>query len=89
MDNNQNREDIQDNSIPSDWTDQDDFWLDKTYNKARAQLTLKLAPPSPPTKGDEDSEWREHLHSHNYRAKASLAGLTLQISSRIAKRHKN
>ena len=24
----------------------------------------------PPSKGDEDSEWSEHLHPHNYRAKA-------------------
>ena len=70
MDNNQDREDVQDNPLPSDWTDQDDFCLGKTYNKARAQSTLKPAPPNPFSKGDEDSEWSEHLHPHNYRAKA-------------------
>ena len=69
-DTNQDREDIQDNSLPSDWTDQDDFWLGKTYDKARSQSTLKPAPPNPPSKGDEDSEWSEHLHPHNCRAKA-------------------
>ena len=68
-DNNQDREDIQDNPLPSDWTDQDDFWLGKTYDQARAQSTLKPAPPNPPSKGDEDSEWSKHLHPHNYRAK--------------------
>ena len=56
-DNNQDREDVQDNPLPSDWTDQDDFWLGKTCNHARAQSTLKPAPPNPPSKGDEDSEW--------------------------------
>ena len=69
-DTNQDREDIQDNPLPSDWTDQDDFWLGKTYDQARAQSTLKPAPPNPPSKGDEDSEWSKHLHPHNYRAKA-------------------
>ena len=71
-DTNQDREDIQDNPLLSNWTDQDNFWLGKTYDQARAQLTLKPAPPSPPSKGDEDSKWSEHLHPHNYRAKAPL-----------------
>ena len=47
MDNNQDREDIQDNPLPSDWTDQDNFWSGKTYDKARTQSTLKPAPPNP------------------------------------------
>ena len=68
-DNNQEREDVQDNPLPSDLTDQDDFWLGKTYDQARAQSTLKPAPPNPPSKGDDDSEWSEQLHQHNYRAK--------------------
>ena len=70
MNNNQDREDIQDNPLPSDWTDQDNFWLGKTYNKSRTQSTLKPAPPNSPSKGDEGSEWSEHLHPHKYRAKA-------------------
>ena len=69
---NQDREDVQDNPLPSDWTDQEDFWLGKTYDQARAQSTLKPAPPNPPSKGDEDGEWSEHLHPHNYRVKAPL-----------------
>ena len=71
-DPNQDREDIQDNPLPSDWMDQDDFWSGKTYDKVRSQSTLKPAPPNPPSKGDEDSEWSKHLHPHNYRAKAPL-----------------
>ena len=62
----------QDNPLPSDWTDQDDFWLGKTYDQARAQSTLKPAPPNPLSKRDEDSEWSEQLHPHNYTAKAPL-----------------
>ena len=69
-DTNQDREDVQDQALPSNWTDQDNFWLGKTYDKARPQSTLKPAPPNPPSKGDEDSEWSKHLHPHNYRAKA-------------------
>ena len=70
IDNNQDREYVQDNPLPSDWIDQDDFWSGKTYNQARAQSTLKPATLNPPSKGDEDSEWSKHLHPHNYRAKA-------------------
>ena len=72
MDNNPYRDDVQDNPPPSDWTDQEDFWSGKTYDKARTHSTLKPAPPNPPSKGDEDSEWNEHLHPYNYRAKAPL-----------------
>ena len=72
IDTNKDRDDIQDQALPSDWTDQDNFWLGKTYDKARAQSLLKPAPPNPPSKTDEESEWSEHLHPHNYRAKAPL-----------------
>ena len=72
MDNDQYREDVQDNPLPLDWTDQDDFWSGKIYDKARILSTLKPAPPNPPSKGDEDSKWSKHLHPHNYRAKAPL-----------------
>ena len=63
---------MQYNPLQSDWTDQDDFWLGKTYDQARAQSTLKQAPPNPTSKGDKDSEWSKHMHPHNYRAKAPL-----------------
>ena len=70
MNNNHDKENVQDSPLPSDCTDQDDFCSGKTYDQARAQLTLKPVPPNPLSKGDEDSEWSEHLHPHNYRAKA-------------------
>ena len=54
-DNNKDRDDVQDQTLPSDWTDQDNFWLGKTYDKARAQSSLRPAPPNPPSKGVEDS----------------------------------
>ena len=69
-DNNKERDDEHDLALPSDWTDQDNLWWDKTYDQARAQSSLKPIPPNPPSKGDEDSEWSEHLCPHNYRAKA-------------------
>ena len=54
-DNNKNRDDEQDQALPSNWTDQNNFWSGKTYDKARVQSSLKLVPAQPPSKGDEDS----------------------------------
>ena len=71
-DNNKDRDDVQDQDPPSNWTDQENFWLGKTYDKARPQSFLRPVPPNPPSKGDEDSKWSEHLNPHNYRAKAPL-----------------
>ena len=71
-DNNNDRDDEQDQALPSDWTDQDNFWLGKTYDKVRPLSSLKPVPVQPPSKGDEDSKWSGHLHPHNYRAKAPL-----------------
>ena len=70
--NNKNRDDEQDQALPSNWTDQDNFWSGKTYDKARAQSSFKPVPAQPLSKGDEGSKWSEHLHSHNYGAKAPL-----------------
>ena len=55
-DNNKDWDDEQDQTLPSDWTDQDNFWLGKTYDKARAQSSLKPVPPQPASKQDEDSK---------------------------------
>ena len=68
--NNKDRDDEQDQALPSNWTDQDNFCSRKTYDKASAQLSLKPVPAQPPSKGDKDSELSEHLHPNNYRAKA-------------------
>ena len=62
----------QDQALPSDWGDQDNFWLGRTYDKVRPLSSLKPVPVLSPSKGDEDSEWSKHLHPHNYRAKAPL-----------------
>ena len=70
LDNNNDRDDEQDQVLPSDWTDQDNFWLAKTYDMFRPLSSLKPVPAQPPSKGDEDSKWSEHLHPHNYRLKA-------------------
>ena len=71
-DNNKDRDDVQDQAQPSNWTDQNNFWSGKTYDKAMAQSSLKPVQANPLSKGDEDSKWSEHLYPHNYRAKASL-----------------
>ena len=60
----------QDQALPSDWKALDNFWLGETYDKARTQSFLTPVPAQPRSKGDEDSDWSEHLHPHNYRAKA-------------------
>ena len=57
-DNNANndRDDGQDQALPSDWSDQDKFWLGKTYNQIRPLTSLKPVPVQPPMRGDEDSD---------------------------------
>ena len=69
---NNDRDDGQDNVLPSDWSDQDNFWSSKTYDKVRPLSSLKPVPVLPHSNGDKDSYWSEHLHPHNYRAKAPL-----------------
>ena len=70
-DNNNDWDDEQHQALPSNWTDQNNFWLGKTYDKVRSVSSLKPVPTQAPSKRDDDSEWSEHLHPHNYRAKAS------------------
>ena len=53
------REDRQDQTLPSNWSDQDNFWSGKTYDKVRPLSSLKPVPVLPPSKGDEDSKWSE------------------------------
>ena len=67
--NKGDRDDIQDQALPSDWSDQDKFWLGKTYNQIRPITSLKPVPVPPPVREDEESNWSQHFHPHNYRAK--------------------
>ena len=69
-DNNNNRDGKQEQDLTFNWTDQDNFWSGKTYDKVRPLSSLKPVPAQPPSKGNEDSKWSKHLHPHNYRAKA-------------------
>ena len=75
-DNNKDRDDVQDQALPSNWTDQDNFWLGKTYDKAGAQSSLKPVPPDLPSKEMRTSsgvsicthitiELRLHCRSHH------------------------
>ena len=67
--NNNDKDDIQDQALPSNWSDQDNIWLGKMYDKVRP-ITLKPVPVPPPIREDKESNWSEDLHPHNYRAKA-------------------
>ena len=69
---NNDRDDGQDNVLPSDWSDQDNFLLGKAYDKVRPLSSLKPVSSLPPSNEDEDSNWNVHLHLHNYKAKAPL-----------------
>ena len=71
-DTTNDRDDGQDQALTSDWGDQDNFWLGRTYDKVRPLSSLKPVHVLPPSKGDEDSKWSKHLHWHNYRDKAPL-----------------
>ena len=62
------RDDGQDNPLPSDWSDQDNFGLGKISDKVRPP-TLKSVPMPPPIEEHKEGNCNEHLHPHNYRAK--------------------
>ena len=52
--------------LPSDWSDQENFWNGKEYEKSR---TYRPRPWRIPPKNDSDSDWNENLYPQNYRAK--------------------
>ena len=52
--------------IPSDWSDQENFWNGKTYERSRTPRP-KYWSISP--KNYNDSDWNENLYPQNYRAK--------------------
>ena len=49
---NNDRDDGQDNVLLSDWSDQDNFWLGKTYDKVRPLSSLKPVPAQPHSNED-------------------------------------
>ena len=61
--------------IPSDWSDQEDFWKDKAYEKSTAPQCRYLNIPA--KQDDNDSDWNDNLYPQNYWAKSQL-----QIPSR-------
>ena len=61
--------------IPSDWSDQEDFWKDKAYEKSTAPQCRFLNIPA--KQDDNDSDWNDNLYPQNYWAKSQL-----QIPSR-------
>ena len=44
---NNERDDGQDQALPSDWSDQDNFWSSKTYDKVRPLSSPKVVPVLP------------------------------------------
>ena len=70
-DNNANKNDRgdgQNKALPLDWSDQDNFWSGKTYDKVRS-TALKPVPMPPTMREDEESDWSKNLTHRNYRAK--------------------
>ena len=66
MDNSNNKQN--DNHPPSDWSDQENFWNGKTYEKTRSHK-LRYRHFSLPKRESQDSNWNENLYPHCYRAK--------------------
>ena len=69
--NKNDRDDRQEHPLPSDWSEQENFWNRKTYDKVRP---TSLQPVQmPPTKCDsEESDWNENLYLHQYCAKVQF-----------------
>ena len=56
--NNKDRDDRQDHPLPSDWSEQENFWSGKIYDKARP-TTLKPVQMPPPMQDIEESDWNK------------------------------
>ena len=52
--------------IPSNWSDEENFWNGTAYEKSRTHRPKNW---SIPPKNDSDSDWNENLYPQNYRAK--------------------
>ena len=67
MDSPSNNNDQNDkHPLPLDWSNQENFWNGKEYEKSKAR---RPRPYRMPPKDDSDSDWNENLYPHNYRAK--------------------
>ena len=66
--NKNERDDRQGHPLPSDWSDQENFWKRKTYGKVRPTSLQPLQMPSP-KHVSEESNWNENLYPHKYQAK--------------------
>ena len=76
--NNKNdREDRQDHPLSSDWSDQENIWSGKTYDKVRPTSLTPVQMP-PPLRDGEESDWGDNLYPHQYRAKAQSQVLIRQ-----------
>ena len=53
--------------IPSDWSDQENFWNGKAYEKSTGPQHRYWS--IPPKQDDNDSDWNDNLYPQNYRAK--------------------
>ena len=65
---NNDRDDRQEHPLPSDWSEQENFWNGKTYDKGRPTSLQPVQMP-PPKHDNEESDWNENLYPHQYPAK--------------------
>ena len=65
---NNDGDDRQEHLLPSDWSEQENFWNGKTYDKVRP-TSFRQVQLQPPKCDSEESNWNENLYPKNYRAK--------------------
>ena len=54
--------------LPSDWSDQENFWNGKAYEKSRTHRPRAWR--IPPKQDNNDSDWKENLYPQNHRVKS-------------------
>ena len=83
---NNDRDEGQDTVLPSDWSDQDNFWLGKAYEKVRPLSSLKPV-PALPLQMEMRTAIGVSTFTHTFTWLRLLCKCPLQAFPRLAQRH--
>ena len=84
---NNDRDDIQKHPLPSDWSEQKNFWNRKTYDKIRP-TSFQQVQKCHLRKEIMKSDWNENLYPHQLSFKGAIPSSNQAATSRLVKLEK-